>query len=91
MRDVSYKELARAKVQPMRNIVLSECSRGGYTLGMQLEVKEGDRKTAVFLKGAFQINDLSGLVELRDALNVAISSIESGETNAEDAIEWDDV
>ena len=62
MHDVNFKELSRAKVQQSRNIVISQCSKGGYTMGMQLEVQEDGRVTNVFMKGAFQINDLSGLL-----------------------------
>lgn len=72
---IKYEELARAKIQEKRSLVISECSKGGFTLAQQLEVKEENHTTNVFLKGALHIDDLQGLYELRDALNVAISRI----------------
>lgn len=74
---IKYEELARAKVKDNRSLVLSSCSKGGYTIAQQLEVKEGNHNMNVFLKGAFHIDDVSGLYNLRDALNVAISLAES--------------
>lgn len=67
-----YVELSKAKVKDRRNVVISECSKGGFTIAQQLEVSEGDRKTNVFLKGAIHIDNVNGLMNLRDALNYAI-------------------
>ena len=74
---IKYEELARAKVKDNRSLVLSSCSKGGYTIAQQLEIKEGNHNMNVFLKGAFHIDDINGLYNLRDALNVAISLAES--------------
>lgn len=84
---VTYTELANAKVSKARNILISSCSKGGYTMAQQLEANEGDKTTNVFLKGAFHIDGIEGLVSLRDALNVAIKNIEDSEVNEED---WDE-
>lgn len=73
---IRYEELARAKVQPNRSLVISECSKGGFTIAQQLEVKEGNHTMNVFLKGALHIDDTQGLYNLRDALNVAIQKTE---------------
>lgn len=73
---IKYEELARAKVKDNRSLVLSSCSKGGYTIAQQLEVKEGNHNMNVFLKGAFHIDDINGLYNLRDALNVAIGLTE---------------
>lgn len=73
---IRYNELARAKVQLNRSLVISECSKGGYTIAQQLEVKEEKHTMNVFLKGALHIDDLQGLYNLRDALNVAIEKQE---------------
>lgn len=73
---IKYDELARAKIQPKRSLVISAFSKGGFTIGQQLEVEEGNKKTNVNLKGAFHIDDLDGLYNLRDALNVAIQRCE---------------
>ena len=73
---IKYEELARAKVQPNRSLVISECSKNGFTIAQQLEVKEGNHTMNVFLKGALHIDDVQGLYNLRDALNVAIQKVE---------------
>lgn len=73
---VKYIELARAKVQPNRSLVISECSKNGFTIAQQLEVQEGNHTMNVFLKGALHIDDIQGLYNLRDALNVAIQRID---------------
>ena len=49
--------------------------------------KENDKTTAVFLKGAFHVDDIHGLYNVRDALNLAISIAE--ENSNEDA-DWDE-
>lgn len=71
-----YEELARAQVQQKRSLVISSFSKGGYTIAQQLEVEENNHKMNVSLKGAFHIDDIDGLYNLRDALNVAIKTIE---------------
>ena len=76
-KNVEYKELASAPINEQRNIVISECSKGGYTLAQQVIIEEGKRKTNVFMKNAIQINNNEGLYNLRDALNIAIEKIEN--------------
>lgn len=83
---VEYNEISRAKVTDSRNIVISTCSKGGYTIAQQLEAKENDKVTSVFLKGAFHVDDIHGLYNLRDAVNLAIKISE--ETVA-DETDWD--
>lgn len=70
-----YQELARAVVSQSRNVVISQCSRGGFTVAQQLEVNEGNKVMAVFLKGAVHVDSVEGLFNLRDALNVAIENV----------------
>lgn len=84
---IEYSELSRAKVTDSRNIVISNCSRGGFTIAQQLEAKENDKTTSVFMKGAFHIEDVHGLYNLRDAINLAIKI---SEENSEDLDEWDE-
>lgn len=84
---IEYTELSRAKVMDSRNIVISECSKGGFTIAQQLEVQENDKTTSVFMKGAFHVEDIHGLYNLRDALNLAIKS---SEEKAEDDESWDE-
>lgn len=78
-----YNELAGAEITDSRNIIISECSKGGFTIAQQLKV-EG---TKVFMKGAFHVNDLEGLYNLRNAINLAISQTEK---EFEDDDDWDD-
>lgn len=83
---IEYTELSRAKVTDSRNIVISSCSKGGFTVAQQLQAKENDKTTSVFLKGAFHVKDVNGLYNLRDAVNVAIKMAEESGPNDED---WD--
>lgn len=83
---IEYAELSRAKVTDSRNIVISSCSKGGFTVAQQLQAKENDKTTSVFLKGAFHVEDVNGLYNLRDAVNVAIKMAEESGPNDED---WD--
>lgn len=84
-KDIMYVELAKAKIQDRRNVTISECSKGGFTIAQQLEVAEGGRTTSVFLKGAFHVATVSGLVNLRDALNVAIEEYQNSITSSQDS------
>ena len=84
---VEYHELSRAKVTDSRNIVISNCSKGGFTIAQQLEAKENDKTTSVFMKGAFHVEDIHGLYNFRDAINLAIKI---SEENSEDSDTWDE-
>ncbi|MBP3920417.1 MAG: hypothetical protein J6D28_02510 [Bacilli bacterium] len=75
-KNVEYEELSTASISDKRNIVISEYSKGGYTLGQQVVVEEGSKKINMFVKNSIQIENVEGLYNLRDALNVAISKIE---------------
>lgn len=80
---IEYSEISRAKVTESRNIVVSSCSKGGFTVAQQLMAKENDKTTSVFLKGAFHIDDVEGLYNLRDAINVAINYAEENTVSDE--------
>jgi len=84
---IEYHELSSAKVTNSRNIVISNCSKGGFTIAQQLEAKENDKTTSVFMKGAFHVEDIHGLYNLRDAVNLAIKI---SEENSEDSDAWDE-
>lgn len=85
---VSYTELSKAKVTDSRNIVISSCSKGGFTIAQQLVTVEAEDKTTLtFLKGAFHVDDLKGLYELRDAVNLAIKKTEDKQ---DDDDTWDE-
>ena len=85
---IEYKEIAKAKVSDARNIVISECSKGGFTIAQQLEAREGDKTTTVFMKNAFHVDEIDGLRNLRDALNAALYLLE--EDKKSDSEEWDE-
>lgn len=84
---IEYNELSKAKVTDSRNIVISNCSKGGFTIAQQLEAKENNKTTSVFMKGAFHVEDIHGLYNLRDAVNLAIKI---SEENSEDSDAWDE-
>ena len=83
---IEYNEISRAKVTDSRNVVISSCSKGGFTIAQQLEAKENDKTTSVFLKGAFHVDDIHGLYNIRDAVNLAIKVTEE---NINNGIDWD--
>lgn len=85
---IEYNEISRAKVSDSRNIVISACSKGGFTIAQQLEAKENDKITSVFLKGAFHVDDIHGLLNIRDAVNLAIKITEEN-MKSEDNEDWD--
>lgn len=88
---IEYKELSKAKVSDARNIVISECSKGGFTIAQQLEAKEGDKITTVFMKNAFHVDGIQGLYELRDAVNLAIGMAEGKISSDEsEELDWDE-
>ena len=84
---IEYNEISRAKVSDSRNIIISTCSKGGYTIAQQLVAQEDGKTTSVFMKGAFHVDDVHGLYELRDAINLAI---QIGETNSPEDGTWDE-
>lgn len=84
---IEYNEISKAKVSDSRNIVISTCSKGGFTIAQQLEANENGKVMTVFMKGAFHIDDIHGLYELRDAINLAIKIDEEAQN---DDGEWDE-
>lgn len=88
-----YTEISRAQVTKKRDIVISNCSRGGFTIAQQVAIEEDGDNTKVFMKGAFHVGDLSGLYNLRDAINYAIQKVEDNEYDGEpleDSDIWDE-
>lgn len=84
---IEYTELSKARITDSRNIVISNCNKGGFTIAQQLEAKENDKTTSVFMKGAFHVENIQGLYNLRDAINLAIKVTE--ESNEEEEM-WDE-
>ena len=86
-----FIELAKAKIQDKRNIIISKVNDEdtsmelGFTVAQQIEVQEGNKITSLYMKNAVPIANIEGLYNLRDALNVAISKIEQDNDNQD----WD--
>lgn len=74
---ITYEEISRAKVMKNRNVVISQCSKGGYTVAQQVVVNEDGEETKLFMKGAIRVDDVDGLKALRDAFTVAINEAET--------------
>ena len=74
-----FKELAKAKIQESRNIVISKLGGSdSFTLAQQVVVNEGNGKvTSMFMKGAIHVDGLEALYGLRNALSEAISAVEA--------------
>lgn len=81
-----YKELAKVKISESRNLVISGYVNGGFTIAQQLEADENGKKTYVFMKDAFHLDDVHTLYELRDAINLAIKVTED---TAKENANWD--
>ncbi len=85
---ITYSEISKAKVSPNRNVIISDCSRGGFTIAQQMEMEEEGKIMNVFLKGAIHINNIDGLYELREAVNLAISH--ANKIADEEQEQWDE-
>ena len=86
-----YEQLSSARVTKSKNIVVSKCSKGGFTIKQQLVVNDDQNEVSVFLKGAYHIRDVDALISLRDAIDEAIEkSVESNDENVEDDYDWDE-
>lgn len=79
----TYEEISKASISDARNVVISKCSKGGYTLAQQTIFTEGKNEIAMFMKGAIHIKDIDALKRVRDAINIAISIIE------DETADWD--
>lgn len=81
MKRIEYIELASAKIQDQRDLVISKCNKNGresgFTMSQRIEVVEGKHTTKVFLKNAIHVDSIEELYNLRDALNAAIYKCES--------------
>ena len=77
MSDNSFNELASAEVNTSKELVISERTKGGYTIGQRILVQDGKKTLGVFLKGAIYVKGVDELINVRDALNMAIARIEN--------------
>lgn len=75
-----YLELAKARVKPQRNVVISETIDSennflGYSITEQLVTNEGERETKVFLRNGLGILNREGLEQLRNAIDETLEKI----------------
>jgi hypothetical protein len=92
---LEYTELSKGRISDKRNVVISKCSKGGFTVAQQIETDENGKTTSLFMKGALHVDTVEGLYNMRDAVNAAISSCEveilkkDNESADEDNENWD--
>lgn len=90
----TYTQLSSSKINGSKNLVVSSCSKGGFTLAQQLVSVDEDTgcTQTVFLKGACHIRDLDALKNFRDSIELAIKKAEKIEKvkKQEESIDWDD-
>ena len=72
---LQYEQYSKARIANSRNLVISACSKGGFTMAQQIEVNENGNPIYIFLKGAFHIDSISGLIAIRDAINETLQKL----------------
>lgn len=84
----AYKEVSRAQISKTKVFVLSECSKGGYTLAQQMSVIDENtgKPMSVFLKGAVHIANAAALEKIRDMFTVALERYKEDH----DSVDWDE-
>lgn len=86
MSNNEFKELASAEVNTAKELVISERNKGGFTIGQRIMVQDGKKKLGIFLKGGIGVKSIKELINVRDALNLAIAKAEkdTAESDAEE-------
>lgn len=70
-----FTEIARAHVTDTRDVVLSKTQSGTVLMAQQIKVTEGKRTHNIFLQGAFEIPSYEALIDLRQAIDIAINEM----------------
>lgn len=70
-----YTVLSEAQITKTRTAVVSRHVRGGFTIAQQFQAVEGDQIVKMFMKGAFHVDSVGGLIALRDAIDEAIAAV----------------
>lgn len=83
-----YKEISRAQATKSRSFVLSECSKGGYTLAQQMSIidESTGKPVTIYLKGAVHIANVQVLEKVRDMFTVAIER----HKEEYDSVDWEE-
>ena len=74
MERVTYEELCSVKVSDTRYVVISRCSKGGFTIGQKIIIDDGDKQIEMFLKGAIHINNEESLKNIMDCIQEILKS-----------------
>lgn len=85
---VSYEEVARVKMTESRDVVISKCSRGGYTIAQKVIIDNDEKPVSIFLKGAIKVNDIESLISIKEMLEMSIDKLENESSRKK--IEWDE-
>lgn len=84
---IRYEEISKANISDARNLVISRCSKGGFTLAQQILAKDGKHEVGVFMKGAIHIKDIDAMERVKDAINVVI---QQAKERADEDDSWDE-
>lgn len=84
----TYEELSKFEISNSRDIVISKCSRGGYTIAQKVLIDNDGKPNKIFLKGAIKMEDKNDLLMMRELVDNAINKIDEEEES--ENIEWDE-
>ena len=86
-----FDQLGVARITKNRNIVVSKCDNGGFTIAQQLETDEGGHMTRVFLKGATFVDSTENLRNVVRMFNDVIRKLDEQDNTNWDDLEADDI
>lgn len=81
-----FDQMGSTKITKNRNMVVSRCDTGGFTIAQQLEVDEGGKKTKVFMKGAIFVDSIENFANVVKMLEDVLRKSEEIENT-----QWDDL
>ena len=81
-----FDQMGSTKITKNRNMVVSRCDSGGFTIAQQLEVDEGGKKTKVFMKGAIFVDSIENFSHVVKMLEDVLRKSEEIENT-----QWDDL
>ena len=87
MNKVSYDEVARVKMSNTRDVVISKCSKGGYTIAQKILIDKDEKPTSIFFFFSIKVNDIDGIKVIKETIDMAIKKLKGSE---DESIEWDD-
>ena len=88
---ITYRTLASAQVTDTKRLVVSSCSKGGFTIAQQVVVRDPDDggEITMFMRGAIHVKDLNALAEVAEAIEDAIRKSTSTIDEDVNSISWD--